>query len=122
MSSELEDAVEELFDEVFADQDVDTCVYMRGSQGQGKVRAIKGFRGTELRQPDGAYLTIMDDDFIVWWKDLRGMFGDEPEIHDRIFWREREFEVGVDGVERHYDAMDPWLKMLRVHTTEVSRD
>jgi len=121
----LGDAILDLFEGLAAEAGgiVDVS---RGGNTAVQVTAIRGKSFTErFGTSDEFYGTSHQDDFIVKAVEYIAQVGGEPDTCDIIEWTDdrdviRQFQVGVDGLERQYDPVDQFGVLYRVHTTEIT--
>lgn len=103
-----------------------TVSITRGAAAPVNLSVVRGRAFTErFGTDDGFYGTAHQDDFIVRSADYITEVGGEPDVHDVIEWTDddanvRRFQVGVDGLDRHYTPVGQFGLLWRVHTTEVA--
>lgn len=120
----LGDATSELFDDLAAEAGVSVTV-TRGTDTPKTLTAIKGRSFTERFGDEGMYGTSLESDFIFKVAEYTAQVGGPPQRNDFIQWTDdagttRKHQVGVDGVERHYDPVGQFGLLWRVHSTEVN--
>jgi hypothetical protein len=92
------------------------------------ITAVPAYRSTMVENSDGAVSTRLDADFIVQVSNLNFASGIKyPKRRDKITYTdesgfERKYEVANTAAERHYDPMDAYGIMIRIHSVEISMD
>lgn len=119
--SAMTDAAAELFDAVSAEQDdagiQASCDVERAAVTFSGIPVCKGFATVAAQLPDGGYITIPDDDFLIKVADWP--LPTPPQQLDRITFDGVLFQVKVSEGERQWDWFDPTRTIYRIHTRQV---
>lgn len=120
--STLSEDVLDLFDDLYLVAGVSLSV-TRGVDPPVVIEAIKGRRFTERFGDENVYGSSTPSDFIVKQKTWRDTFGTDPNTNDYLQWTDDNGEVhrsqiAVDDRERHYDEVDQFGRLWRLHSVE----